>query len=155
MPVVEQLFEDIGGGTELGQFACGQAAEMGRKIFDTALPCLPKQALAFSSGTNRHAACVAWIVGDFNQAAAPQSGDNAAHGGRLDLLGGGEFPELLGAGKDKNGKSGELRRSYARGRILLANAAQQVDGGGMKAVGGDDRFWTGRDFFGLDFCHQI
>ncbi len=86
---------------------------------------------------------------DFNQAAALQSGDDAAHGGRLDLLGGGEFAERFRAGEDQDRQRGELRGADAGSDILLAHAAQQVDGGGMKAVGGGDAFRPGRDSSGL------
>ncbi len=42
-----------------------------------------------------------------------------------------------------------MRGADAGSDILLAHPAQQVDGGGVKAVGGGDRFGPGRDSSGL------
>ncbi len=94
-----------------------------------------------------------------------ESGDDAAHGWRLDLLGGGEFAERfrvsdLWTAEDQHGECRQLRGADSGGCILVAHAAQQVDGGGMKAVRGGDGFGPGRDgsglvFLRLDFCHRI
>jgi hypothetical protein len=155
MPVVEQLFEDIGGGPDLGQFACGQAAEMGRKIFDAALAALLKKVRALGGSADVHPAGVSAVAGDFNQMAAPKSGNDTAHGRRLNLLGGGELAQGFRSAKDENREGRELRGPYAGDGILFADPAQQVDGNGMKTVGGGDGLRTARNIFGLDFSHRI
>src|SRR5271156_2854103 len=128
---------------------------MSRQIFDAALASFLEKPRPFSGGADMHTASVTGIARDFNQAVTPESGDDAAHGGWLDLLGGGELAQRSGPGKDQNREGGELRRTYAGGCVLLAHAAQQVDGSGMKAVGGRHSFRPGRDIFGLDFLHRI
>ncbi len=100
------------------------------------------------------------IGSDLNQAAAFESGDDAAHGGRFDLLGGGEFAKRFGAGKDENREGRKLSRADSGGCVLQANAAEQMDGGGMEAIGGREGLWAGRDVAGfgtfrLDFRHRI
>jgi len=164
VPIAQKLLQNIGGSAELGKFAGGQRMEMGREVGDTALAALLEKPCAFSRWADLHAAGVVGIVSDSNQAAASKSGDDAAHGGWLDLLGGGEFAESLGAsnpgtGKDEYGEGRQLRGADSGGHILQAHAAQQVDGGGVKPVGGGNGFGPGRDVFrfdsGLDFCHRL
>ena len=155
MPVAQQLFQDAGGGAELVKFTPGQGIEMGREILDSALASLLEKARAFGGSADAHAACVVGIASDFNQAAAFESGDDAAHGGRLDLLGGGEFAERLRTGKDEHGERGQACRTFAGGYVLPPRAAEQVDGGGMKAVGRLECLRSGCDVLGLDFCHRI
>src|ERR1700692_191017 len=110
-----------------------------REILDAALASLPKQSCAFGGGANVHAAAVHGIASDLDHPAALESGDNAAHGGRLDLLGGGEIAKRFGSGKHQHRQGRELRRADSGSSVLLADSAKQVDGGGMKPVGGCDR----------------
>lgn len=105
------------------------------KVGDAALAGLLQQARAFRSGADVKAARVGWVGKDFDQATALESGNNAAHGGRLDLLGCREFAQSLGTSKHQHGKGRQARRTFAGGGITLAYAAQQVDGGGVQAVG--------------------
>src|ERR1700674_2282848 len=86
-PVTQQLLQDVRGAAELSEFRFGEASEKVGQIFDAALARLLQKAGAFGGGANLHAAGIVRIAGDFNQAAALESGDHAAHGGRPDLLG--------------------------------------------------------------------
>ena len=105
------------------------------QFVDAPVACLVQQARAVCARTDLQAAGVSGVRGDFDQAAAGQAGYDAAHGGRFYLLGGGEFSESSRAAEHQNGKRGETRGAFAGGGILLAHAAQQVDGGGVQVVG--------------------
>src|SRR5258706_4567758 len=113
---------------------------MGSQVIDAALAALLKKACAFGCGVDLHAACVMRIASNFDHAAMLESGHDAAHGGGLDLLGSSEFAERLWAGKDQHGECGQLRWADAGSHILLPHAAQQMDGGGVKACAGRDGF---------------
>ena len=91
--------------------------------------------VALGGGANLHAAGVVGVGGNGDQAAAGQASDDAAHGWRLDLLGGGQFAQCFRASEHQHRKRGEPRGAFAGGDILLAHTAQQVDGGGVQAVG--------------------
>jgi hypothetical protein len=111
---------------------------------------------------------------------ALEAGDDAAHGWRADLFGGGKFAERFGSAEDEDGKRGELGRTDSAFAVANAEAAQQVDRGGVELIGefgccggrwiaggvicGGNRFrgvWIGwvfaaalaRCFFGLDRGH--
>ncbi len=66
---------------------------MFREGFDSATAGLLEEARTFRGRADMFAARIVRIALDFNEAAALQSCDDAAHGWRLDLLGGGEFSE--------------------------------------------------------------
>jgi hypothetical protein len=154
-PVAQQSFEDTGNRTELGQLACGQAPEMLREVVDAALPSLLKKQGAFGCGADVHTACVAGIASDFNKVVALKSGDHATHGGGFDLLSCGEFTESFGTGEDQDREGRQLSWAHSGGCVLLAQPAQQVDCGGMKAIRGRNGFVPRCDIFRLDFCHRI
>ena len=77
-----------------------------------------------------------------------ESGDDAAHRGRLDLFGGGQLSERHGAAKDQNRECGQAGGALAGSGVLLAHTAEQVDGGRVEAVGDDG---CGRAIFWLAF----
>jgi hypothetical protein len=149
MPTVQQPFQNVEGCAELGKITAIQRIEMGCEVLDTPLASLLKKARAFGRGADRHAARIVWISGSFDEAAALEPSGDAAHRGGLDLFGGGEFSESFRTSKDQNRERGKLGRTDARGRILFAYAAEQVDGGGMKTVGGSKRLRPEREVFGL------
>ena len=155
VPVAKESFQDFGGGAQLGEFFAGQRIEMSCEILDAAPAPLLEKASASGGGADAHAPGVVGIAGDIDQAAALKRGHDAAHGGWLDLLGGGEAAKRLGTGEDKDRERRELRGADTAGCVLLAHAAQEVDGGGMKPVGGCDGFASQGGVFGLDFSHEI
>ncbi len=73
----------------------------GEELNSTAARLLQK-ARALGGRADVPAARVVRIANDFNQATALESGNDAAYGGRLDLLGGSECSERFGAGKDQH-----------------------------------------------------
>src|ERR1700693_5476488 len=154
-PVAQQSFQDAGNGAELGQFACGQAPEMLREVLDAALASLLKKERALGCSADVHTACVAGIASDFYKAAALKSGDHATHGGRFDLLSCGEFAESFGTSEDQDRQGRQLSWAHSGGCVLLAQPAQQVDRGGMKAIRGRNGFVPRSDISRLDFCHRI
>jgi hypothetical protein len=160
VPTAQEVFQNVGGGAELGKFAAGEGIEMGCEVLDAALAALLEKARALRGGADVYPARVAGIASDIDQVTAFESGDDAGHGRRFDLLGGGELAERFGAGKDQNGESGQLCRAHTGSHVLQAHTAQQVDGGRMKAVGGGEGRGPGRDItrldgLGLDFRHRI
>jgi hypothetical protein len=80
------------------------------------------------------AACVVSGVAA-NEPGALQAGDDAAHGGGADLLGGGQFAEGFRPAENEYRKSRKLGGSDSAGEIADTQAAEKVDGGGMELVG--------------------
>src|SRR5580704_12828339 len=108
---------------------------MAGQVGDAEVASFLQQAGAFGRGADAQAAGVVSVRLDFDQTAAGESGNDAAHGGRLDLLGGGEFAERFRVAENQNRQRGETRGTLAGGGVLLADAAQQVNGGAVQAVG--------------------
>lgn len=74
--------------------------------------------------------------------------DDPRHGGRTNLLGGGEVAQGDGACEDDDGESGQARSIEAAAFVLSAEFSQQVDGRGVELVGnilrvGRDLVWHG------------
>jgi hypothetical protein len=154
-PVAQQSFQDAGNGAELCQFAGGQAPEMLREVLDAALASLLKKERALGGSADVNTAGVAGIASDFYKLAALKSGDHATHGGGSDLLSCGEFTESFGTSEDQDRQGRQLSWAHSGGCVLLAQPAQQVDCGGMKAIRGRNGFLPRSDIFRLDFCHRI
>jgi len=152
-PVAQQSLENAGNRSELGQFACGQAPQMLRQVLDAALASLLKKKHALGCRADVHTAGVAGIASDFYKVAALKSGDHSTHGGGFDLLSCGEFTESFGTSEDQDRQGRQLSRAHSGGCVLLAQPAQQVDCGGMKAIRGRNGFVSRSDIFRLDFCH--
>jgi len=98
----------------------------------------------------------AFVVGRgaADQAGADEAGDDAAHGGRANLLGFGEFAERTRPSKNQDGKRGELCWADPADRVAGSDAAEQVDGGGMEQVGDLDGIGEG-EYFLVAFGHRI
>jgi hypothetical protein len=111
-----------------------KAFEMGREIRNAKFAAFLQKPRASGGGADAHAAGIARIVGDVDQATAGESGDDAAHGRGLDLLSRSEFAQGLGATKNQDGERGEAGRAFSGSDILLADASQQVDGGRVETV---------------------
>jgi hypothetical protein len=126
-----------------------------REVLDAALASLLKKERALGCSADMHTAGVAGIASDFYKVAALKSGDHATHGGGFDLLSCGEFTESFGTSEDQDRKGRQLSRAHSGGCVLLAQPAQQVDCGGMKAIRGRNGFVPRSDIFRLDFCHRI
>ena len=89
--MLEQFAEDFHSIAQLGKLVGSESLKLRGEVGDAHLASLVQQARAFRSGHDPQAARVFGIFGDLDQAAARQAGDDAAHGRRLDLLGGGQF----------------------------------------------------------------
>ena len=84
-----------------------------------------------------------------------QLGDQSRHRGYADLFGRGERADGLRPAEDENGKRREARCAQAGRIILAAQAAQQVDGGGVEPVGhGVGGAGAGRARRDLTRCHD-
>ena len=116
-----------------------QVRDLGGECGDAATAGFVQEAGSERSGMDPDAACVGGVGGDFDQLAAFESSDDAAHGGRLDLFGGGELSECHGPGEDQNREGGQAGGALAGSSVLFAHTAEQVDGGRVEAVGDDVR----------------
>ena len=127
----------------LGDLISGQALEVEGEVVDAQLASL--SAAGACLWQSRECACGGRrrIALDLDQAAACESGDDPAHGRRFDLLGGGQFTQCFRASEDQDGKRGEARRAFSGGNILLAQAAQKMDGGRVQPVGDGDEIRIG------------
>ena len=135
---------------QLDKFVRAEVIEACREGCNAAAARLLEQARALGRGTDVRAAGVPGVAGNGDETVALESGDDAAHGGRLDLLGGGQLAQRFGPGEDQHRERRQLRWTHAAGRVVPANAAQEVNGSGVQPVGdGEDAS------MGLDFWHGI
>jgi len=154
-PIFKQTLQNFGGFTQVRDFLPGELRDLRGEIFDAELASFMEEARALRRGANVQAAGVARVRGNFGQAAAGKAGNDAAHGGGLDLFGGGEFFQCFRSAENQNRKSGELCGANAGGHILFAHPAQQMDGSGVEAVGDGECQCVRSVFVGLDFGHRI
>jgi len=141
-PFLEHVSEDFDGIADLREFGEGQRIQMLGERGDAQAASFFEQAPAFGGSADAKAAGIGGIGRNIDQAAARQTGYDAAHGRRLDLLGRGEFLERLWPSEYQDRERGEAGWAFAGSGILLADAAQQVDGGRVQAVGdGEDVGW--------------
>ena len=96
----------------------------------------------------RRASCGSSVMS--NQSAAREAGHHPAHRRRLDLLGGRQFAQRLRTSENQHGKRGQARRTFSGGNVLLAQPAQQMDGGGVQPVGNDKPRRPGILTLGMD-----
>ncbi len=104
------------------------------EVSDTALASLSKNSAPLVRGPDLHPARIVGIKGNLDQFVAGKSGNHAAHGGRLYLLGGREFAQRLRSAEDENRKRREPRRTFPRGDVLLSHSTQEMDCGGVQTV---------------------
>src|ERR1700689_4814137 len=90
-PVFEQPFQDLHSLCDLGELCGSQLVEVRSQVGDAELTPFLQQGGALGSGTDAHAAGVVGVRSDPDKAAAIEASHDAAHGGRLDLFGGGKF----------------------------------------------------------------
>ena len=138
--MTQHASQNLGRAAELREFSGAETPQLGSEITDAALASSLQQACAFASGVDVQAAGVVSVFADLGQAAAREASHDPAHGGRFDLLGGRKFSQSFRAGKDQDRQCGELRRADSAGDILLAHAAQEMNGSGVQAVGDGQKF---------------
>lgn len=121
--------------------------------FDAAAAAFLEELGAFGGGFEADAALV---IGGLaaDQAGADEAGDDAAHGGGADLFGFGQLTEGAGSSKDQNREGGKLGWADPANGIAGADAAEQMDGGGMELVADLDGV-GGREKFVVAFGHKI
>ena len=134
-PFLEQPAEDFHSIAQLGKLFRREAFELRGEVGDAHLASILQQTRAFRCGGDAHTAGILGIFSDLDQAAALEASDDTAHSGRLDLFCGGEFLQRLRSAENQHGQGGKTRRALTGGDVLLAHAAQQVNGGGVQAIG--------------------
>jgi len=93
---------------------------MGSEILNPALTPFLQDRLPLLGGANVHTARVRGVGGDLDEPVTRESGHDAAHRGRLDLLGGGQFAERLRASEDEHGERREPCGALASSDVLFA-----------------------------------
>ncbi len=122
--------------------SAGKQATVGQRKFsqrpgqngDPATAAALEESHSPGGGADESRAAVAGVGAAAGEPFAFQSGDDAGHGRGFDLLGGGQPLKREGAGKDEDGEGGKLRGADAGADIFLADAAEDVDGGGVEAI---------------------
>jgi hypothetical protein len=94
----------------------------------------PHEADSFRRRFEAHAASVIRGMPP-QQPGALEASDDAAHRGRADLFGVGEFAERLWAAEDKYGQRGELGGANPTLPVANTKPTQQVNRGGVKLIG--------------------
>jgi hypothetical protein len=147
------LVEELGELGGLLKFLRMQGLQGLGQEFDAAATAFLEELGAFGGGFEAEAALVVG-GGATDQAGADEAGDDAAHGGRADLFGFGQLAEGTRASKNKNREGGKLGWADSANGIAGADAAEQMDGGGMKLVADLDRVGE-REKFVVAFGHKI
>jgi hypothetical protein len=142
------LLEQSNGCAELLLFVFGEAGNGTGKRFYAPIARFPHEANAFGGRFEANAAAVFGGVAA-DQSCALETGDDAAHCWRTDLLSVGKFAERFGAAEDEDREGGKLGGADAGFAIANTEAAEQVDGDGVKLVGDFGRGRLGR---GADRC---
>jgi hypothetical protein len=135
LPAFEQAAKDFDGVAEGVEFARRETVEMVCEIRDADFTSFLQQARAFGRSADAHATGVVRVGADFDESAARQPGDDAAHGRRLHLLGGGQLAKCFRASENEHRERGKPRRAFAGRDVLLAQAAQKMNGRGVQAIG--------------------
>ncbi len=151
--LLEYLLDYLHEFIELLQFRGAECAQAVGEDFHAAPAAFEQNARAFVCCRNLRAALVLSGAPPY-QFRTFKSGNDPAHGGRTYLFGGGQLADGTRASEYQHRESGELCGANAAGAVHNAEAAQQVDGGGMEAVG-YRRGVRGRTKIALAFCHRI
>lgn len=134
-PLLEHVSEDFYSFAEPGEFGGRERVEIFGERGDAQAASFLQQAFSFGRSADVHAAGVGRILRNIDQVTALEPGDDAAHGWQLYLLGGGEVGERFRSAENQYRECRKACRALSSGDILLADPAQQVDRGGMQAVG--------------------
>lgn len=130
----------------------GERFELGGEGDDATTASFVQEPRAFGGSTDLNAPGVGGIGDDLDQLAVLEPGNDAAHGRRFDLLGGGQLTERRGASENEHGERRKTGGAFPGSSVLFADAAEEVDGSGMEAV----RDVGGRGaIFLLAFAHKI
>ena len=131
----QQPLDDVGGRGERRSLRLVQRRDLGGERRHAALPALVEQTRAFCSGVQPHDPAVIRIVLAPDEPVALHPDDQAGRRRRADLFGGGELAERDRSAEDHDGQRRGARRRQAHGVVLPPQAAEQVDRGGVQAVG--------------------
>ena len=136
----QQFVQEAGEVVEAMEVGIGEGGEGLSEGFDAARASLAHEADApWRSFEADPAAVLGGVTPD--QPGALEAGNDAAHGGRPDLLGLGELTKGPGASsKDEDRECGELGRPHSAGEIANAQAAQEMNSGRVKLIGDSKGF---------------
>lgn len=161
LKIPDDLLKQGEGFTELISFVFAQITDSIGERFHAALAAFPHQTDSPGGSFEADAAAIFGGV-PADQVRALEAGGDAAHGGWTNLFGIGELAERSWAAEDEDRESRELRRTDATFAVAYAQAAKQVNRGGVKLIGDlrgeglsnrESRLWRGvrSDFQGARF----
>jgi hypothetical protein len=131
----DDRFENLRGFLKGGPLLVIECGDLFCQRADSASASLHQEFLSDWGGGEEGAAAIACVLFFQDEALSFEGVDDSRHGGRADLLGGGEVAERDGACEDDDGEGGETGSIEAGALVLFAQLPQQVDGGGVKLAG--------------------
>lgn len=132
-----QGVQELSGAGERFEVALGECAQLAREDAHAAGSPSLEERLAATSGGDADDAPVVGIGDAGDETHAFEGADEEGHGGRPDLLGGGQGAEGDGPAEDDDGQRGRTRAAQAHAGVLAADTPQNVNGGRVEAVGDD------------------
>lgn len=134
-----ETFEEGGGPGEGPEVARGQGGEVAGEGGHPPGAALLEEEPPAGRGPHPLHAAVPGVREALDEPVGLEALDQPGDGGGADLLGLGQLAEGERAGEDDHRQRREPGRREARGGVLLTQAAQQVDGRGVEAVGDLER----------------
>jgi hypothetical protein len=115
--------------------AHSEGAERRDERGDAALPAIVQHLGSAGSRAHAHDAPVGRVGLALDEALRLELDDQLGDGRGPHLLGARELAQGERAAEDDHGEGGELRGGEAGGIVLAAEASEEMDGGGMEAIG--------------------
>jgi len=130
----ERVFQREDAAGELRKLPLGETREQGAERLDTATATLDQRVAATLGRLDPHRPGVVGIGGPGDVPVALEAVDQAGHRRRLDLLQVRELADAQRSGEDEHRERGEARGGDAQRLVFHAQAAQQVDRGGVQPI---------------------
>lgn len=141
MAIPEHRLQQVGGFLQDSAIGRGERADVPGERRDASRASRLEHPASSGGGVNALDAPVGRVEAPGDEAIRFQAGHEAGDGGWPYLLGVGEVAEADRAGEDDDGEGGEGRGAEAGRLVVDPEAAQEVDGGRVQAVG--DRLGVG------------
>lgn len=127
--------EDVGGALEGVELNGAESGEGFGERGDPSATTVDKQSASAGGGVEADHAAVVRVALAADEATGLEGADDARHCRGPHLLGGGEFTEGDGTTEDDHGERGGAGSGESEGSVVGAEAAEEVDGEAVEAVG--------------------
>lgn len=131
----DDFFQDFCGFLKCGALFVAECGDLLRQCSDPTCAAFHQELLSGRCRGEQGAAAVVCVLLLCDEALLFEGVDDSRHGGRADLLGGGEIAQGDGASEDDDGQGGQPWGVEAGAFVFFAESPQQVDGGGVEMVG--------------------